>query len=308
MIAIAPALFLWLSTTNPSTATTMAVSFGHAPEKLGLQRESESSPEGPGSLAVDDLGRVYVLDAVHARVAVFDKGVFVSEVALGSDTVEDIAVTASLDVVALDRVNERVVRVLAGNGSVVATANVEGRGVDDGGDVTAVFADASGVWVEVARGTQVRVLDDDLHEDVARVTRPGLPFGDGYVRQRLVKGSAQVLFFDQAQRLVDDGVVHFSSTLRLAGLAVRTTADGQQRLFVAAHELVQKKPGQKPERDAIVVVEVEKTRSGLVERDRRTLKASPEFVPLKELVATTTGAAHLYVDSFTQTGAEVTSW
>lgn len=303
MVIASLTLVATLAAAAPSMVTTLKLPFGHGPRDLGVSRDDEASPEAPGSFAVDDDGRVYVLDAVHHRVAVFFKGDLVGDVALGSDTVEDIALDVHGDVVVLDRVVDRSVSVVAANGSVVARAAVEGKGVDDGGDVTGVFADDTGVWVEVLRGAQVRVLDADGKVDVERATRPGLPFADGYVRLRKIGDDAQVLFFDRAQKLVDSGVVRFSSTLRLAGLAVRG-----DRLFVAAHELAQKTPTSKPTRDVIVVVELQKTRSGLKEIARTATRASPEFVPMKELVTTSTGVAHLYVDSLQQTGAEVASW
>src|SRR5205085_1167378 len=101
---------------------------------------------------------------------------------------------------------------------------VEGLGVEDGGEVTALFADDSGVWLEVLRGTQVRVLDVDGRPTDVRATRPGLPVrtddGERFVRLRKVGDAAQVLFFDATGAIVADGVVQFASLLQLSGLAV----------------------------------------------------------------------------------------
>ena len=320
-----------------AAAPPLAVGFGSAPSKVGLVREPESSPEAPGSLAVDAEGRVYVLDAPHARVAVFlgtgssakgatgaGMGALAASIPLPSDTVEDIALLPSGDLAVLDRLVARTVYVIAASGTVVAHAAVEGAGVEDGGEVTALFADDTGVWLEVLRGAQVRVLDARLQPDVARATRPGLPVvapgarADAvreFVRLRKVGDAAQVLFFDAKGALVGDGRVDFlrGALVELSGLVV--SADGA-RVYVAGHELVETRRGRAdhadvaPVRDAVVVVELALgAHHRLVERGRRAVRASPEFVPLKQLVASGDGVAHLFVDSrAASAGIEVASW
>lgn len=300
----------------PPAALTLRA--GPAPEALGITRDDDASTEGPGSLAVDADGRIFVLDAAHARVAVLDKdGALAASVPLPSDTVEDIALLPTGDLVALDRLVARRVYVLAPGGAVVASAPVEGAGVEDGGLVTAVFADATGVWLEVLHGAQVRVLDAALRADAARTTRPGLPFGAEYVRLRKVGDAAQLLFFDADGVLRGDGVVRFSSLLELSGLvaqhqAVATAGKGGE-LWVAGHELAQATPSGAPTRDVVVLVRLQRRPDGrVVELARRELRASPEFVPLKQLVPAGDGhVAHLFVDTRATRGAaavEVTSW
>jgi hypothetical protein len=95
----------------PVTAASFSVRFGAAPAQVGLARDDESSPEAPGSLALDDDGRVFVLDGVHSRVTVHDpkSGALEATIALPSDTVEDIAWLPSGDLVALDRLVARTV-------------------------------------------------------------------------------------------------------------------------------------------------------------------------------------------------------
>src|SRR5688500_9907028 len=104
-------------------AASFTLPYGAHPAQLGFVREDESSPEGPGSLALAD-DHVYVLDAVHARVAVLDvrsdrRGVLEASIALPSDTIEDIALLPSGDLVALDRLVDRTVFVIAPNGAVL---------------------------------------------------------------------------------------------------------------------------------------------------------------------------------------------
>ena len=282
---------------------SFTVPFGHGPAQVGLTREAESSPEAPGSLAVDAEGRSYILDAVNQRVAVYGKDRSLdATIALPSDTVEDIALLPNGDLVALDRLVDRRVFVIAPNGAIVARAWVEGDGVEDGGEVTAVFADSSGVWLEVLHGAQVRVIDGNGRVDAPRVTRPGVPMGDQFVRLRKVGDGAQVLFFDKSGKLVADGAVSFSSLLELSGLVVVG-----ERVYVAGHELVMKTPESRPTRDVVVVAELERKNGRLTEKSRHVTKASPEWVPLKQLVRAGDGVAHLFVDS-TGSGIEVTSW
>jgi sugar lactone lactonase YvrE len=301
---------LLLLATPAAPPAALALSFGDGPTRMGRLREDESSPEGPGSFAVDAEGRVYILDGVHKRVAVMGKdGALDASIPLPNDTVEDIALLPNGDIAALDRLVDRRVYVLASNGAVVASAPVEGRGVEDGGEVTGVFADASGVWVEVLHGEQVRVLDDK-GDAGTRITRPGTPTSKNqFVRLRKVHDGAQILFYDADGRVVTDGGVGFSSLLELSGLVVQG-----DRMWVAGHELVESKPGVVA-LDRVVVVEVTRESGRLVEKSRKVMKASPEFVPLKQLVPAGDGhVAHLYVDTTAGLGGkrgnalEVTSW
>jgi hypothetical protein len=187
--------------------------------------------------------------------------------------------------------------VVAPNGAVLATASVEGDGVDDGGEVTALFADDDGVWLEVQRATQVRVLDASGRA-VARTTRPGLPIGTDaqrFVRMRKVGDLAHVTIMNARGAVVGSHVVAHTSLLQLSGLAV----DGE-RIVVAAHEL-----SEDGKRDVIVLTTIAPDGR----QERRTLQASPEFVPMKQLVARGGRVAHLFVDSRrVRGGIEVTSW
>jgi hypothetical protein len=286
-----------------SPAPLVAVPFGSASGQLGLIREPESSPEAPGSLAVDDAGRVFVLDAVKSRVAVFEQGKLTASIALPSDTVEDIALLPSGDVVALDRLVQRTVYVVAPNGAVIGSAAIEGEHVPDGGEVTAVLADASGVWVEVYRGEQVRLLDRE-GRIVSRATRPGVPTNRGdFVRMRKIGDGAQILFYGSDGVVHQDGATTFANLLELSGLVVNG-----DKIFVAGHEMVERKGV--VSRDQEVVVELQRLSDRLVEVNRHVVKASPDWVPLKQLVAAGAGVAHLYVDSTRTRGVavEVTSW
>lgn len=300
-------LVLLIATAPPQVA--LSIRAGAAPGDLGVARDDDASPEGPGSIALDADGRFWVLDAVHRRVAVLDKqGALEASVPLPCDTIEDIALLPSGDLAVLDRLVHRRVFVLAQNGAVITSASTEGEHIDDSGLVTAMFADAAGVWLEVLHGVQVRVLDAALRGDAVRTTRPGLPMGGDFVRLRKVGDAAQVLWFDASGALAADGVVRFASLLELSGLVVEDRA-----MWVAGHELVQSAPGARPTRDAVVVVKVAHTADGrLVEVERRALGASPEFVPLKQLVGDGDGhVAHLFVDTTAKRGAaavEVTSW
>lgn len=273
--------------------------FGAGPAQMGLSHDDEASPEAPGSIALDDDGRVFLLDAVHTRVTVHDakSGALEATIALPSDTIEDIALLPSGDLVALDRLVARTVYVIAPNGAVLATAAVEGEQVADGGEVTALFADVDGVWLEVQRGAQVRVLDANAR-GIERNTRPGIPMADGkrFVRMRKVGDLAHVTIVDARGVIVGGHVVEQASLLLLAGLAV----DGD-RIVVAAHEL-----SEDGKRDVIVLTTI----GADGRKERRELKASPEFVPMKQLVARAGRVAHLYVDSRSNArgGIEVTSW
>jgi hypothetical protein len=154
----------------------MKLPWGTTGAALGRFDGEEASSEGPMSFAVESNGDLLVLDQLNRRLARFDSSAaLVTEVAIPARTFQDVEVVSGSRTVLLDRLERRSLMVLDPLGQPISETDVEGRGVTDGGEVTAMMADRDGVWLEVGHVSRVLVLDDQLAPATRRVVR-GRPF------------------------------------------------------------------------------------------------------------------------------------
>lgn len=126
------------------------------------------------SLAVDELGNVFVLDQVNERVQMFPpngaaRGV--TSIKIPSRTAQDLVVDPAGGLVLLDRLVDQALIFVDGKGVEKKRVPVVGAGVQEGGGVTSLFAAADGFWVEVDHTNLVRVA---LPNGDADPTRPAL--------------------------------------------------------------------------------------------------------------------------------------
>jgi len=161
----------------------LRATWGQGPGQLGRSQAAESSPEGPASFVVDGSGRAFVLDQVNFRIQVYEQGRFKRSIPLPAETFEDLAVMPDGGVAALDRLSRRTVRLMDARGQLVSEVDLEGPGVGEGGAVTGLFARDDGLWVEVAHGRLVRVMDASGQADPQRP----------WVAGRFAAGGAKVL-------------------------------------------------------------------------------------------------------------------
>ncbi|MFH1434349.1 MAG: hypothetical protein ABIJ56_01410, partial [Pseudomonadota bacterium] len=138
--------------------------WGSGGAMLGRKDGDESNPEGPMSFTVSPAGEVYILDQVNFRVVKFHADGFpASEVALPADTFNDIEVVDGKTIAVLDRLARRSVLLIdEQSGKIAGEHPVTGKGIPQGGGITAMFAADDGVWLEYDNAYVVRVLDKFL--------------------------------------------------------------------------------------------------------------------------------------------------
>jgi hypothetical protein len=180
-------LLLLLLRTGPSVPqdgkdnpeTILQLGWGSGPGEAGRHEGDESAPVGPMSFAVLPSGEIFLLDQVNFRILRFDPGSKTpSQVPIGSDAFQDLAVAPDGTIVLLDRLARRAVVLMDAGGSELASHAVEGDGIPEGGAVTAMFLEKDGLWLEVNHERSVRVLDASLHPS-PRTVRRGRPLDGG---------------------------------------------------------------------------------------------------------------------------------
>ncbi len=167
------------STSGPSTQLQVVgpevlvkVPWGVGPDNLGRLDGNEGASEGPMSFQVASDGTIWFLDQTRFRLAQFnDQGAFLREVPIPGDTFQEFEVMADGSFVVLDRLARRVLLVLDQAGKVVSDVAVEGKGIAEGGSVTAMLTDDKGVWLENEHSTRVKVLDESLQPCTREVVR-----------------------------------------------------------------------------------------------------------------------------------------
>jgi hypothetical protein len=152
--------------------------YGSAVGELGRIQPKEANPEGPMSLAIDDVGRVHVLDQVNQRISIFDPitGAPARVVPIGSDTVQDLAIDPRGGYAILDRLVARDIKLIDDKGALKSSIGVQGQDVPDAGVITSLFAAKDGFWVEVDHQKLVRIADSNGNPDAVRPTLEGRRF------------------------------------------------------------------------------------------------------------------------------------
>ncbi|MBI5486420.1 MAG: hypothetical protein HY905_03720 [Deltaproteobacteria bacterium] len=281
--------------------------WGAQPGQLGKRDARESAPEGPMSFAVAPDGDVWVLDQVNRRLARFDAdGRFLATLDLASETFQGLAVGPAGQLVLMDRLAARLVRVLDPDGQVLGEVALEGYGIAEGGGTTALFARDDGVWVEYDHRRTVRVLDAQSRDPYYRRALEGRPLGSADVAgQARLDGPSAV-----ALHTVDRGT---GTTLAQATLRfdepvrriVELSGDAQGDVVLAVHLATED-----PARDYAVVHEelaVLVLDGALVER--RRLSTAPSTGPweqFKELEVESDGT--IWQMAFLDAGVEVRRW
>jgi hypothetical protein len=178
------------ATAGPRVETVVTLPWGEAPGQVGHKIPEEGAPEGPMSFYVAEDGRVLVLDQVNSRVQVLDPGQPPAVIDLPADTYQDLGVTGDGDVVVMDRLSRRSIETWGPDGRLLASAGIEGPGVDEGGGVTGLFQRPDGTWIEVEHQRVVRVASSSGKPDPDRPVLPGRFSADGTTLLMTAKESA----------------------------------------------------------------------------------------------------------------------
>jgi len=213
--------------------------WGSGPGQLGRRGGDESAPEGPMSFAMEPGGEVWVLDQVNRRVVHFAAdGRYLAVVPIDLDTFQGLALAPSGELVLMDRLAARIVRVLSPDGAVLAEVPLEGVGIDEGGGTTALFARDDGVWVEYDHTRSVRVLDAQWRAPVVRELLPGRPLGPGAISGQARRAGPAAVELRTVDR--DSDVTLAETTLVLAEPVWRIAelaGDAQGNVALAVHLL-----------------------------------------------------------------------
>jgi hypothetical protein len=189
--------------------------WGSGAKELGRRRNPESNPEAPMAIAAGSGGDFAVVDQVNRRVQRYRDGKLVGTLALGGDTVQDVALGAGGRTVLLDRLADGNVQVWGPDGRLQNEITLAGAGVKEGGAVTGVFADDDGIYVERDHDTVVRVAAADGSSDPARPTLAGRPSRDGRLLLRAAIADAYTATVTVSAVDRRSGVVSFSQTIVL---------------------------------------------------------------------------------------------
>jgi hypothetical protein len=200
----------------PRGEVVLRASWGSGVGELG--RSEHGAPEGPMSFAVDDAGRMHVLDQVNARIQVFEKSEAPRVVPLPSSTYQDLALTADGGTVVVDQLGTGTVGYLDASGEMTHSIPIAGPNIDDPAAVTALFAREDGTWLEVEHQHLVRIADARGEPDPDRPVMPGRFSRDGSAAMRVAMTSPT------SARLT---VEHFGSS----GAAVETTLAFDENLL-----------------------------------------------------------------------------
>lgn len=165
------------SSTAGKGQTIVAAPWGSRPGEVGRREDPESASEGPMSILTDG-GDVVILDQVNGRVQRFRGGAAVSSTEIG-DTVHDLALGPRGELITLDRLVDKQLEIYGPDGKLKNAVPIEGKGLDDAGLATGVFAGEDGIYVEREHGSLVRVADAEGNPDGERPELPGRPIGDG---------------------------------------------------------------------------------------------------------------------------------
>ena len=159
--------------------TVLQGSWGSGAGQFARRRDPESNPEGPMAMLAGAGGELTIVDQINRRVQRFKDGKVIGSIAIGGDTVQDVAAAEGGKTVLLDRLADRNVQVYDRDGKLLNEVPVVGKNVTEGGAVTGVFADDKGIYVEREHATLVRVADAAGKADPERTEMAGRPSRDG---------------------------------------------------------------------------------------------------------------------------------
>lgn len=164
--------------------------WGGDPGKFGRLKARESNPEGPMAFATDGKGNVTLLDQVNGRLQRFGAdGRFISAHPIGTNTAQDVAFDADGNALVLDRLGkDPAIKIFDQSGNAKGSIALLGGPVEEGGDVSGVFSDSDGIYVEVGHDSVVRIADGQGNPVSTRDTVPGRPTRDGklYIKAGLL--------------------------------------------------------------------------------------------------------------------------
>lgn len=274
-----------------TTRRTVALEgrWGSGPGEFGRSGAADGNLEVPMSLDVSRQDTL-VLDQLNGRVQRFSGGRVKGSFPAGK-AAQDVVALPGGGAAVLDRLGAATLTLLSEDGKVGATIALVGGPIREGGQVTGVFADAEGVYVEREHRDVVRLADGAGRPDRARPTLWGRPTRDGkhLVRAAIADRPAGTLTVSVASR--NSGAMDFATTVTLDGPILHLVllgSDRHGRIYVAGAIGRPGSEGVADERVAAVRLERDGSVSG-----RLALPALPEADEIfRPLTVDDDGAIH----------------
>lgn len=177
--------------------------WGSGEGNLGRSRPDEANPEAPMSLTVDALGQVWILDQVNERLVKLDRnGKPLGTVPVPVQAAQDVVVTADGTALVMDRLVDKAIAVIGPDGKQKGELPILGKGLEEGGASTGLFADGKDVYVEREHGDSVKIGSTSGEANRDRPEVPGRPAGDGrtYLTANIVDGPSGVVMVTAIDR------------------------------------------------------------------------------------------------------------
>jgi hypothetical protein len=155
--------------------------WGSGAGEFGQLTANESNPEGPMSAATLPNGELLVLDQVNLRLQRFSRdGRLLGSQRIGSATAQDLVVDGAGRTHVLSRHGaDTGIESYGPDGRLEKKLTVVGGRVSEGGAITGLFADRSGLYVETENDELVRVASTTGEQGKLDQTIPGRPTRDG---------------------------------------------------------------------------------------------------------------------------------
>jgi hypothetical protein len=152
--------------------------WGSGPNQVGRRHDPESSPEAPMAVTAAPDGSLWILDQVNRRATRWKDGKPAGSLSFGSDAAQDLVFGSEGRALVLDRLADKSVAVYGPDGTLLNSLSLVGPGITEGGSVTGVFTDDSGIYVEREHGVVVQIADasgqsTDRTELIGRPSRDG---------------------------------------------------------------------------------------------------------------------------------------
>lgn len=153
--------------------------WGSGETELNHMIPEEASPEAPMSFAIDNSGKIFVLDQVNKRVQVFDKtGEHIKTIPLLTYTCSDIDIGKSGNLFILDQWTGKAVLLIDQEGNLLKKVELVGKGIAEVGGVWKMYSRKDGLWVAY-KDYIVRVCNAEGEPDKDRPMISGKLCRDG---------------------------------------------------------------------------------------------------------------------------------
>jgi hypothetical protein len=192
--------------------------WGNGDGEFGHKEANESNPEGPMSMVAGKGGLLVLDQVNSRVMRFGPDGKPLGSFPIGPDTARDLAIDDKGRVAVLDRVGQGEVALYDESGKLTGQAPVAGGPMDEAGGATGIFTGGGGTWVEREHTESVRILGPDGQPDPDRPTLPGRPLrgGGGSIQAAVISkpaGTAYVRVFDDDFKVVWQRTVSFPAPI-----------------------------------------------------------------------------------------------